>query len=78
MSGEGKQPVQMEIYTGAAVTVTSQEKCPVQTQPTTKKLRSAMGQLWSSVVATVNASVEGVTKDLILFIAKGNCPSLFG
>ncbi len=48
-SGEGKQPVQMEIYTGAVVTVTSQEKCPVQTQPT-KKLHSTVGQLWSSLV----------------------------
>ncbi len=28
--------------------------------------------------ATVNASVEGVTKDLMLFIAKGNCLAEIG
>ena len=74
-----KLPVQMEIDTGAAVTVLSQKKCRVKPEPTQKKLRSATGQLMELAgQATVKATVNGVTKDLRLFIAKGDCPPLFG
>ncbi len=66
--------MQMEIYTGAAVTVISQEN--------TANNKEVAISYWTTLElsgqATVNTSVEGVTKDLILFIAKGNCPSLFG
>jgi len=62
-----------------AVTVLSQKQCPIQTELTKKKLRSATGQLLEFVgQAIVKASVEGETKDLRIFVAKGNCPSLFG
>ena len=74
------EPVEMEIDTSAAVTILAQEACKlIKLQPTKKKLRSATGQLMELAgEAIVQAEIEGVTKDLRLFIAEGKCPPLFG
>ena len=69
----------MEVDTGAAVTVVSENVLRVQTQKTNKVLKSATGQVLELVrQVKVKALLRGKTKDLTIFVAKGNCPSLFG
>ena len=73
------QKVDMEIDTGAAVTVTPETMVKVQLQPTQKKLRSATGQLLELAgEAKVQVEVGQVKKTLTLYVTKQKCPALFG
>ena len=72
--------VPMEIDMGAAVSVIPRKKVSsIRLQRTTKKLRSATGQILKLAgEATVKVQVQTHTKELKLFVAHGDCPSLFG
>ena len=73
------QPVNMEVDAGAAVTVVSEMTCKVKVQPTKTKLKSVTGQTMPLVgEAMVQAEIGGIKRKVKLFVAKGNCPSLFG
>ena len=73
------QRVDMEIDTGAAVTVMPEGSVKVKLQPTQKKLRSATGQLLELAgEAKVQVKVGKIKKTLILYVTKRKCPALFG
>ena len=73
------QNVDMEIDTGAAVTVMPEGSINVKPKPTQKKLRSATGQLLELAgEATVEVKVGRAKKTLTLYMTKGRCPALFG
>ena len=73
------QPVNMEVDTGAVVTVDSETTYNVKVQPTKTMLKSVKGQMMPLVgEAMVQAEIEGIKRKVKLFIAKGNCLSLFG
>ena len=73
------QPVNMEVDTGAAVTAVSEKTHRVKVQPTKTKLKSVTGQTMPLVdEAIVQAEIGGMKRKVKLFVAKGNCPSLFG
>ena len=72
------QPVNMEVDTGAAVTVVSEKTCKVNLQPTKTKLKSATGQTMPLVgEAMVQAEVGDIKRKVKLFIAKRNCRGWF-
>ena len=72
------QPVNMEVDTGAAVTVVSEKTCKVKVQPTKTKLKSVTGQTMPLVgEAMVQDEIGGIKRKVKLFVAKGNCPSLW-
>ena len=63
----------MEVDTGAAVTVVSENALQVQIQKTNKVLKSATGQVLELVgQAKVKAVLRGKIEDLTIFVAKGN------
>ena len=69
----------MEIDTGASVSIVPSSMCKKKLESLTKKLRSATGQLMKLAGQTVvNVQVEGETKQLKLYVAREECPSLFG
>ena len=73
------QRVWMEIDTGAAVSVVSQKELKIPTQKSSRQLRSATGQLLELAgEAKVKVKVKGMEKVVRIYIAKGDCPSLFG
>ena len=73
------QPVNKEVDTGAAVIVVSEKTCRVKVQPTKTELKSVTGQMMPLVEETIVQAEIGVIKRQVkLFVAKGNCPSLFG
>ena len=68
----------MEVDTGAAVMVVSEKSCKVKVQPTKIKLKSVTGQTIPLVGKTIiQAEIGGIKRKVKLFVAKGNCPSLF-
>ena len=69
----------MEVDTGTVVTVVSEKTCNVKVQPTKTKLKSVTGQTMPLVdEAIIQAEIGGIKRKVKLFVAKGNCPSLFG
>ena len=71
--------VPMEIDTGAAVTIVPRSICSVKLEPSTRKLRSATGQLMKLAgQTTVKAQIGKSTKLFTLYVAKEKCPLLFG
>jgi hypothetical protein len=72
-------PRKMELDTGAGVTVISERDFKSKWQPTNMKLRSATGQrLYLAGEAMVKVKIGETTKNVKLYIAKGECPALFG
>ena len=68
----------MEVDTGATVTVVSEKTCKVKVQPTKTKLKSVTGQTMPLVgEAMVQDEIGGIKRKVKLFVAKGNCPSLW-
>ena len=73
------QRVWMEIDTGAAVSVISQKILRIPVQQSAKQLRSATGQILELAgEAKVKAQVKGKREVVKIYIAKGECPALFG
>ncbi len=71
--------VDMEVDTGAAVTIVPRDKVSVPLRRTAKKLRSASGQLMQLAgEAIVEVQLGNQTKRLKLYVAQRRCPSLFG
>ena len=51
----------------------------MKVEPTKTKLKSITGQTMPLVgEAMVQAEIGGIKRKVKLFVAKGNCPSLFG
>ena len=74
-----KTEVPMEIDTGAAVTIVPRSICSVKLEPSTRKLRSATGQLMKLAgQTTVKVQIGKTIKLLTLYVAKEKCPLLFG
>ena len=75
------QALNMELDTGASVTLVSQSdiKVKMPLKRTHRKLRSATGQ-WFRMAgeATVCVNYEGRDKWLKLYVSKDKCPALFG
>ena len=64
---------------GATVMVVSEKTCKVKVQPTRTKLKSVIGHTMPLVgEAMVQAELGGIKRKVKLFVAKGNCLSLFG
>ena len=73
------QRVEMEIDTGAAVSVISQKNLKIPLKKTSMQLRSATGQVLELAgEAKVKVRVKGMKKVVKIYVAKGECPSLFG
>ena len=73
------QLVWMEIDTGAAVSVVSQKNLKIPMKKSSKQLQSATGQILELAgEAKVKVKVKGMKKVVRIYIAKGECPSLFG
>ena len=74
-----KTKVPLEIDTGAAVTIVPRSICSVKLEPSTRKLRSATGQLMKLTgQTTVKAQIGKSTELLTLYVGKEKCPLLFG
>ena len=74
-----RQPMWMEIDTGTAVSVISQKRLKIPIKKSSKQLRSATGQtLELAGEAKVRVKVKGMKKMVKIYIAKGECPLLFG
>lgn len=72
-------PTEMEIDTGAAVTILPVGNDKIKPQLTTKQLKSATGQkIDLAGEARVEVRVNGVKKQLTVYLVKENCPALFG
>ena len=72
-----KTEVPMEIDTGSAVTIVSKSIYSVKLEPSTRKLRSATGQLMKFVgQITVNIQIGESTKLFTMYVAKEDCPLL--
>ena len=73
------QRVEMEIDTGAAVSVISQKNLKIPLKKTSKQLRSATGQVLELAgEAKVKVRVKGMKKMVKIYVAKEECPSPFG
>ena len=69
----------MKIDTGAAVSVISQKILRIPVKQSSKQLRSATGQILKLAgEAKVKVQVRGIRKVVKIYIAKGECPALFG
>ena len=71
----------MEVDTGAAVSIVpiGKLKAGARVRPSTKRLKSATGQLPPLAgESTVRVQVENTTKVLTVYVAQSECPSLFG
>ena len=71
----------MEVDTDAAISVVpiGKLKAGARVRPSTKRLKSATGQLLPLAgESTARVQVENTTKVLTVYVAQSECPSLFG